>query len=90
MKIIETIKKKIALRRERKAKLRKFADLIEFAQYKGHSYIDLNESLISRKSLSAAGMNAAVFPTFIWLDREGVVHIGRDLIVHGSIDTAIE
>lgn len=87
MKIIERIRKKIALRRERRAKLRRLADMIDFGEFDGGVYIDLSESLISRKCLSAVGMNAATFPTYMWLDKDSTVHIGSSLIVHGSIDT---
>lgn len=87
MKLIETIRKKIASRRERKAKLNKFADMIDFGEVDGHKFIDLSESLVSRKCLSAAGMNKPAFPAYIWQDKEGIIHFGGSIVVHGDILT---
>lgn len=84
MKLTDKIRNKIAKRRERKAKLQKFADVIEFAEHKGHKYISLSEGIVSGKFITSNGIGEAS-PAYIWKDNAGNVHIEGNLVVNGNI-----
>lgn len=84
MKLTDKIRNKIAKRRERKAKLQKFADVIEFAEHKGHKYISLSEGIVSGKFITSNGIGEAS-PAYIWKDNAGNVHIEGNLIIEGNI-----